>query len=57
MISTVEYGVAVQEDEFADEHVVDRTYDYAAALDALRQTPFTRSYLVQRTASGWVEAR
>lgn len=56
MMSTVEYGVAVQEDEFADEHVVDRTYDYAAALDALRQTPFTRSYLVQRTASGWVEA-
>lgn len=55
MAQAVEYGVAVQEDEFADERVVGRTTALAEAVDAVRRMPFSRRYLVQRTASGWAE--
>ncbi|MFJ3182554.1 hypothetical protein ACIPJN_29765 [Streptomyces sp. NPDC086796] len=56
VIETVEYGVAVQEDEVADEHVVGRTHDRTEALETMSQMPQARRYLVRRTAAGWVEA-
>ncbi|WP_432154810.1 hypothetical protein [Streptomyces tricolor] len=56
MTGSAEYGVAVQEDEVADERVDARTHDRHEALDALYRTPYTRRYLVQRTDNGWVEA-
>ncbi|MEV7156956.1 hypothetical protein AB0N77_20385 [Streptomyces misionensis] len=57
MTEEVEYGVAAQEDEFADEYITGCTTDRVAALDALKRAPFARAYLVLRTANGWVEAR
>ncbi|MEO3976747.1 hypothetical protein [Streptomyces sp. CAU 1734] len=56
MASSVEFGVAVPEDEFADEYVVFRTHDRLEAFGALNWTRFARRYPVQRTADGWVEA-
>jgi microcompartment protein CcmL/EutN len=55
VIAAVEYGVAVQEDEVADEHVVGRTHDRTQALETMSRMPYTRRYLVRRTAAGWVE--
>ncbi|MEU2354468.1 hypothetical protein ABZ599_16120 [Streptomyces misionensis] len=57
MTDAVLYGAAVQEDEFADERVIASSYDQEEALNALRKAPFSRRYLVERTADGWVEAR
>ncbi|EGX61917.1 hypothetical protein SZN_01110 [Streptomyces zinciresistens K42] len=57
MTDPVLYGVAVQEDEFADEHVIASSYDHEEVLNALREAPFSRQYLVEHTADGWVEAQ
>jgi hypothetical protein len=51
-----EYGVAVQEDEVADEQVIARTLDRAQALEALGRVAHSRRLLVRRTACGWVAA-
>ncbi|XUL85311.1 hypothetical protein ACQ86D_00245 [Streptomyces galilaeus] len=56
MTEAVDYGVAVQEDEVADEYVVGITHDRNEALATLGQVPFSRRYLVKRTASGWAAA-
>ncbi|MFC7914032.1 hypothetical protein [Streptomyces sp. NPDC057386] len=57
MTDPVLYGVAVQEDELADERVIASSYDHEEVLNALREAPFSRRYLVEHTADGWVEAQ
>lgn len=57
MTDAVLYGVAVQEDEFADERVIASSYNQEEVLNALREVPFSRRYLVEHTADGWVEAQ
>lgn len=56
MTDPVLYGVAVQEGEFADERVIASSYDQEV-LNALREAPFSRRYLIEHTADGWVEAQ
>lgn len=51
------YAVAVQEDEMADEHITGQTNDRTQAETALANTPYTRAYLVEKTATGWSPAR
>ncbi|MGW3387308.1 hypothetical protein [Streptomyces cinereoruber] len=57
MADVIEYGVAVQEDEVADEHIEGRTTDREAAVEHLNTISSYRAYLVMRTETGWVEAR